>query len=164
MKVAPLRPLCQSPSRQRAGLPKGALLSLWPASRARRRAHASLFHHQDTRRQAESAADNCSTPRSPAPFKHPLHRIIRHAHRSALSRRHMLMASLGRDARYPGAEDKQRVLPGSMRAQSTCIRPLGEASLRLRNRRFRRVVNPVHDCFAMKRAHIGLVSLRVPVK
>ena len=31
---------------------------------------------------------------------------------------------------------------------STRVRPLGEASLRLRNRRFRRVVNPVHDSTA----------------
>ena len=99
VEAAPLRPLCQSPSRQRAGRSKGALLSLWPAYRARRRAHVSLVHHQDTRRQAESAASNCSTPRSPAPFKHPLHRIIRHAHRPALSRRRMLRALLGRDAR-----------------------------------------------------------------
>ena len=35
----------------------------------------------------------------------------------------MLMASLGRDARYPGAEDKQRVLPGSMLARARALDP-----------------------------------------
>ena len=69
VEAAPLRSLCQSSSRRRAGRSKEALPLFSPASRARRRAHASLVHHQDTRRQAEQAAFDFSTPRSPAPLK-----------------------------------------------------------------------------------------------
>ena len=82
VEAAPLRSLCQSSSRRRAGRSKEALPLFSPASRARRRAHASLVHHQDTKRQAEQAASNFSTPRSPAPFKLPATAVWRVGPRS----------------------------------------------------------------------------------
>ena len=47
---------------------------------------------------------------------------------------------MGRDARYPGAEGKQRDQTGTHAAASTRVRRLDEERLRLRNQRFRWLV------------------------